>query len=152
MPDGTDEWHRRQPTSASAAASSRRATNLAEAPACETRQRHYVRDVSCRSHAAGFEYRAPKSMRHTHTTLLLMAGKPIAWVAAQAGRTIAVTERVYFHFLPRHARGGAEALEEMLSPDTSRVSGGSERPRTGRERNFRSASVGRNLRIAAQSE
>jgi integrase len=102
--------------------------------------------------AAGFEYRAPKSIRHTHTTLLLMAGKPIAWVAAQAGRTIAVTERVYFHFLPRHARGGAEALEEMLSPDTSRVSGGLRgRPRTGRERNGRSASVGRNLRIAAQS-
>jgi hypothetical protein len=83
-----------------------------------------------------------------------MAGKPIAWVAAQAGRTIAVTERVYYHFLPRHARGGAEAVEKMLSPDTSRVSGGSERPQmalNGRERNSRSSGSRPNLRIAAQS-
>jgi integrase len=47
--------------------------------------------------AADFDYRKPKAMRHTATTLHLTAGKPIGWVAKQAGRSIAETERTYFH-------------------------------------------------------
>jgi integrase len=86
--------------------------------------------------AAGFDYRQPKAMRHSHTTHLLMLGEPIAWVAAQSGRSIAETERTYYHFLPRDARGGAEALAKRLegTSDKSRVFGGNKRQPTATNR------------------
>lgn len=81
--------------------------------------RYFRRSIwSAMMEAAGFEARTPKAMRHTTTTLHLMAGKPIAWVAAQAGRSISETERTYFHFLPTEARSGAEDLAALLRPKT----------------------------------
>jgi hypothetical protein len=48
--------------------------------------------------------------------------KPIAWVAKQAGRSIAETERTYFHFLPTEARGAADELDDLVAPRKTRVS------------------------------
>jgi integrase len=114
---------------------------------CETGDpidvRHFRRRVwTTLLDAADFDQRTPKAMRHTHTTLLLMAGKPIAWVAAQAGRSIRETERTYFHFLPSTAQSGAEDLAALLTK--THVSGMGARTATKR------TSSAAKLRVVAQ--
>jgi integrase len=64
---------------------------------------------------AELDYRTPHAMRHTHSSLLLQAGEPPAWVAAQAGRSLAVTMAVYAHFLPRQTGDAIDRLAGLLS-------------------------------------
>jgi integrase len=87
--------------------------------------------------AAELDYRTLHAMRHSHTSLLLAAGENPVVVSAEAGRSLAVTMRVYAHFIPAPARTGAERLAAMLAGHKDTVSfrrapaatSGPERPR-----------------------
>jgi len=71
--------------------------------------------------AAELGYRTRHAMRHTHSTLLLQAGVPIARVAAVAGRSIEVTARIYYHWLPQAGGDDAEVLAGLLTGQTPRT-------------------------------
>jgi integrase len=87
-------------------------------------------------------YRPLLACRHTHTSLLLQAGVPVAIVAAEAGRTIAVTERVYAHFIKGGAKKEAETLANVLGRASEEKSPkpGLSRQRTATKRSKRSRS------------
>jgi integrase len=71
--------------------------------------------------AADLDYRTPHAMRHTHTSLLLQHGEHPTWVAAQAGRSLAVTMQVYAHFLPRQTGAAVDRLAGVLSGRTAKT-------------------------------
>jgi len=130
---------------------------------------HIDRDWEAMLKAANLDYRARHAMRHTHTTLQLQAGTPIARVAAAAGRSIAETEKTYYHGLPKAGGDDAEVLAGILATangyqircsrdrtcrDTCVFPGGFQRLSTatnGREPAGRRAEIGRNLRFLAES-
>jgi integrase len=64
---------------------------------------------------AKVRYRYPYQLRHTFASMMLSAGEPIPWVAAQLGHTDpTVTMRRYYRFLPEAApNAGAKALEQF---------------------------------------
>jgi integrase len=64
---------------------------------------------------AELDYRDLKAMRHTHTSSQLMAGANPVTVSQEAGRSLAVTMRVYAHFLPAPARTDAEGYDARLA-------------------------------------
>ena len=64
--------------------------------------------------AAGLGYRVRHAMRHTHDSLLIQAGVPVAKIAAESGRSIEETTRTYLHFLPGGNREDAEVLAGLL--------------------------------------
>jgi integrase len=63
---------------------------------------------------AELQYRVFHACRHTHSSLLLQQGRAPAKVAAEAGRSLAETMRVYSHFLPGGNREDAEVLDDLL--------------------------------------
>lgn len=64
---------------------------------------------------AKVRYRYPYQLRHTFASMMLSAGEPIPWVAAQMGHSDpTVTMRVYYRFIPDAAPdAGARALEKF---------------------------------------
>jgi integrase len=64
---------------------------------------------------AKVRYRYPYQLRHTFASMMLSAGEPIPWVAAQLGHTDpTVTMRRYYRFLPEAVpNAGAKALEQF---------------------------------------
>jgi integrase len=85
-----------------------------------------LRDWQTLMKLSGLPDRTLLACRHTHTSILLQKGVPVATVANEAGRTIAVTERVYAHFI----KGGARKEAELLASALGRPSEDAGRPKS----------------------
>jgi integrase len=67
--------------------------------------------------ATGLPERTTHELRHTHATLLLLAGVPPVEVAARLGHASAVTTmRTYAHFIPSHSKAAAAIESILLGP------------------------------------
>ncbi|MDA2938480.1 site-specific integrase [Acidobacteria bacterium AH-259-A15] len=66
---------------------------------------------------AKVRYRPPHQLRHTFASVLLSAGEPPLWVAAQLGDNMATVFRIYAHYIPAKpveadGRSGVERLDD----------------------------------------
>jgi integrase len=87
-------------------------TNVVGEPLRESRA---SRTFSSRAKKAGFEGLRFHDLRHTHATLLLMAGQPPHVVSRRLGHSdVGFTLRVYADVLPSQARGAADAFAGLM--------------------------------------